>query len=87
MQNVAQDVQTSVVEGLNRTVGCDPAHILGLGNVTKLIQVRSVIIAALSDIESTAIAAICDVRDEFPVEASSGALSPPAGGSSNQAYL
>lgn len=72
------------IKGQNRTVGGEHVHIAGLVDA-ELVPIRLVISAALSERESTVSKAICHVRDGFPVQNSSDARSPSAGGYSDQA--
>lgn len=67
------------VKGLNWTVGEECAQVAELVDGA-LICILSIIPAGLSESEGTVSEAICDVCDNFPVEASSDVLDSSAGG-------
>lgn len=76
----------ALVEKLKGAVGDVHACVAEIFNA-ELILFRSFITAVLSDSESTVSKAICDICDCFPVEASSDAADPTAGGSAYQAQV
>lgn len=76
----------ALLEGLNRIVGGYCPRFAGLVDAG-LVEIRSVLTAALPESEIRVHEEVCNVCDTFPVDLSSDALGPPAGGSFHQAFV